>query len=273
MHVHAGSQNFQANSQGRQLSGRELLKLFWLKQLLFGLSLSKAMFIDVACSDLQQQAAEAEREAAQKKRRLAYLQKAEQKRWKRCLRWLRVLWVLGGGNSSLMRSAWVIEEAKQQCVWDHCEIVAFDINFYVSEDIESQRLTEEERHFLYEPNTKDELELWYSAWVFFAEWQLTYAVMTLNLHKKLVAPADFIHVEFQKIMTAEHPSVPPAVIDMARNALATRSSDEAKRQWLLRWRRRWGFKHSKLPARDLMFPDQFQRKVFLACETPSGDQN
>jgi hypothetical protein len=219
------------------------------------------MFIEDAIARASDEYRKAHTVVWQEKRKRARVLEADAKRWTRTVRWLRVLWHLSAGQPQLMRSAWIIQHEQLSSVWDLSDVSAEQIWRLVGQDIEMESLDVQEAGFLAEPTSKEERATWQSAWEFFAEFQLSIAVMTLNITKHMVASSDFMHRHFAGYLLAKHPAVPDAILAISESVLAKRSKPAALRQWLCRWRERWGFKYTKLPGRELMPPDKLSQKV------------
>ena len=210
---------------------------------------------------LQDQLEEAKREMKsirQKKRRL---ETAGKKILQDTLKWLRVLWQLSAGNADLMRCAWKVEKERLQNVWDPSEVSTEDIWNSVGQDIELSRLTCVDMVFLLEPDNKADQILWLKAWIFFAEWRVAHAVRSLNVDKHLVASSEYVMGRYHRFLLQEHPCRPRCIHAMAEEKTPLRNKPEAQRQWLCRWRQRWGCLYKKMPNRKLMLDHKICEKV------------
>lgn len=92
---------------------------------------------------------------------------------------------------------------------------------------------------------------WLGALEFFAEWRLACDVVAVKVDRKVVVGPEYIHDQFREFLLS-HPSVPDCVLAKAADRLAGRQQPEAQRQWLRRWRERWGFSYRSLPNRSIM---------------------
>ena len=177
------------------------------------------------------------------------------------IQWLRVLWMLSAGSQHVMQAAWILHTERLQSVWDRSNVDACEIWETIGKQLEEEQLTEESMNALCNPTEKLAVDAWYQAWMFLAEWRLAMAILSLNVDAKLVATPAAIHTRFQQYISTPHPCVPVEVINRAVAVLAKRSEPEAQRQWLCRWRQKWGFRHRSLPNRCLMHGQEILEKV------------
>ena len=69
-----------------------------------------------------------------------------------------------------------------------------------------------------------------------------------------------LHFFYQELAkNVDH--VPPEVLELARQNLATHAKDGSRRSWVCRWRQRWGFGVRALPSRKLEFSEIISRKA------------
>ena len=80
----------------------------------------------------------------------------------------------------------------------------------------------------------------------------------------MVASPEYIHDKFKAFMSATHPCLPEAIRAEVAAKQLKRQKPDALRQWLCRWRQRWGFQYRALPNRFLIPDTEFFRKVQAA---------
>ena len=214
-----------------------------------------------AMDSLRAEAKRAGDDLSRTKRKLSELKKSEAIKWQATMRFMRILWLLGSGNSHLLQCAWILEYENRNSVYDASDINESRIWNLIGRDMEQIKLSVEEIAFLTEPITLAELQAWHRAWVFFTEWLLAWAVMQVNISQRAVASSENIHDKYERLLMCPHQLVPARVQEMSRPRLERRNKPEAMRQWLCRWRRRWGFKYRNLPNHSLMLEDVVTRKV------------
>ena len=175
--------------------------------------------------------------------------------------WLRMLWLLSSGHPHLMKCAWRVRKNDLHSIWDPCEVSSEHIWNLIGREFAEERLSDADAWALMKPRRTKDLVCWRRAWEFFCEWQLACAVVQVNLTKKMVATAEYIHTKYHQIVNAAHPCMPEAARDHLQATLQKRQTPEAARQWLCRWRQRWGFQYRALPNRSFIPDERFFRKV------------
>lgn len=174
---------------------------------------------------------------------------------------LRILWIISAGNPHVMQSAWRLFSERLDSVWHRSDADCQVIWDKIGKDVEEQNMSDEAMFELCHPISKEAVDAWYQAWVFLAEWRLAMAVLSLNVDSKLVATPEEIHARFHQYLCSHHPLVPAVVLNRAVDAQHKRRKAAAQRQWLCRWRERWGFQYRSLPHRSVMQGDEILRKV------------
>ena len=160
-----------------------------------------------------------------------------------------------------VRSAWIVEKERLQSVWDPSDVTSDEIWACVGRDIEQGRLSIADMVFLMGPESDDDRRLWLKAWIFYAEWHVHLAIRSASVAKHMVASSEFVMTQYHNYLLLDHPVQPQCMAPLieARNPMRFRA--EAQRQWLCRYRQRWGCIYQKLPNRKVMLDDKLRSKV------------
>ena len=86
----------------------------------------------------------------------------------------------------------------------------------------------------------------------------------MNMAKGVAVPGRLVYIYFRQEMTKNDDCVPPDVLELARQYLATHEKDSTRRSWVCRWRQRWGFGVKALPSRKLECSEIIRRKVIIS---------
>ena len=202
-------------------------------------------------------------ELRQERQKKGRLEKKLSAKESKALKWLQVLWLLSGGHPHLMRCAWAIHQQRVTDIMAWGTADPEEIWLHVGRQLEDNSLTQAGLDFLLEPTSKEDLEIWYRAWEFCAEWKLARSAISLNVTRHMVAPPAFLHEEFRKYFTTGQVGVPESVLARCDEVLLNRCEDNAKSMWLTRWRRKWGFQHKHLPSFGQIGCAEISDKVIL----------
>ena len=182
------------------------------------------------------------------KRKLALVQKQAEKDRQAIVLWLRMLWLLGSGNSHLMKCAWRVRKDDMESIWNPSEVTSEKIGNIIGREFLEEALSDADPWSFTQPKSTQDIVSWRRAWEFCCEWQLACAVAQVNLTTTMGASPEWIHSEHNQIVNEAHPCLPAVVKDALQAVLAKRQTPAALRQWLCRWRRRWGSNIERFPT-------------------------
>ena len=130
------------------------------------------------------------------KRKFALVEKQAEKDRQAIVLWLRMLWLLGSGNSHLMKCAWRVRKDDMESIWNPSEVTSEQIGNIIGREFVEFALSDADAWSLTQPASTQDIVSWRRAWEFYCEWQLASAVVRLNPEKKMVATAESIHAKF-----------------------------------------------------------------------------
>ena len=126
------------------------------------------------------------------------------------------------------------------------------------------KLPQEDMNFILDPATLEQRKIWLEAWCLYCEWGCANKVARVNMAKGVAVPSQLVYTYFCHELIQNDHLVPPEVLKLAHQYLATHDKDSTRRSWVCRWRGRWGFGVKALPSHKLEFTEITRRKVEIS---------
>ena len=181
------------------------------------------------------------------------------------LRFLKLLWIWSCGCQELMQSAWDSQQQLDEYFDNVADMQMPEVLQIIHEHLcPSHPSYEQECIFLAYPESEKDQTVWFGAWRYYAEWQLTKSVRYIVINQGTPAPTCWMLITYARILKGEEEHIPDF---MQQRAISwwMKKSHNARKIWLCRWRKAWGFLDGHLhPRGHFLAADVHKKaKIFL----------